>query len=71
MIDWKDGRNPRHTPLGMIAEMGFDGTLPKGNDSVNILGQFAKIEGCDWALQMIAALKMGTFLTDSDEELSM
>ena len=70
MKEWKDGRNPRSTPLGNIAEMAFDGKLPKGEKFVEMLMEFSKIDGCDWALHMIAALKMGHILTDNDEELT-
>jgi hypothetical protein len=68
MLEWKEGRNPRHTPLGMFAEMCFDGTIPRGMGFDRLLKEFAKIEGCDWALQMLAALRMGQFLMGDDEE---
>jgi hypothetical protein len=68
---WKERRNPRHTPLGMFAEMAFDGTLPKGTDFVNVLTEFAQIEGCDWAVHMLAALHMGYAVSDTDEEFDL
>jgi hypothetical protein len=68
MAEWTEGRNPRYTPLGKLAEMGFDGTLPKGHDFARLLMQFAKIEGCDWALHMLAALHMGHYVDRDDEE---
>lgn len=71
IADWKNGNNARHTPLGIIAEMAYDGTLPKGQSLDRILQQFAKIEGCDWALQMATALRMDDFITDGDEEVSL
>lgn len=52
---WNKG-NPRYTPLGKFAEIAFDGELPSGKEFVDLLGQFAKIEECDWARHMIAAL---------------
>jgi hypothetical protein len=65
--DWLEGRNPRHTPLGRFAEMGHDGQLGAGKEFVRKLEQFAKIEGCEWAVQMLAALHMGQFLHGDDE----
>ena len=62
--DW--GTNPRHTPLGMFAEMAFDGTLPQGDDLIRLLAQFAKIQGCDWAHHMIAALRCGDFILNGE-----
>jgi hypothetical protein len=70
-MEWTGQRNVRHTPLGMLAEMGYDGTMPKGVDFVKMLSEFAKIEGCDWALQMIAALHMGNSISDNDEEFAL
>ncbi len=66
MADW--GRNPRSTPLGKFAELCFDGELPSGHHFVRLLREFAKIEGCDWALHMLAALHMGDFILDNDSE---
>lgn len=71
LLEWKNGRNPRYTPLGKFAEHGFDGTLPKGEAFVRMLAEFAKIEGCDWALHMIAALQMGNFISPDGEEWSL
>jgi hypothetical protein len=39
----------------------IDGELPAGKRLVEILREFAKIEGCDWARHMIAALHSGHF----------
>jgi hypothetical protein len=36
-MGWRSGQNPRHTPLGMIAEMAYDGKLPKGAEFVRLL----------------------------------
>jgi hypothetical protein len=66
---WAEGDNPRQTPLGKLAEMAFDGNLPKGG-FMRLLHEFAKIEGCDWALHMIAALRMGDWVV-RDEEWSV
>ena len=71
LLDWKEGRNPRHTPLGKFAELCFDGEMPSGDDFFRLLREFAKIEGCDWALHMIAALRMGDFITEDDEEMRL
>lgn len=54
--------NPRHTPLGLFAELAFDGRLPKGQALIPILKQFARIKGCDWAGHMLAALRSGDFI---------
>ena len=58
-VDW--GVNPRATPLGKVAEFVVDGELPPGKKLLEILREFAKIEGCDWARHMIAALHSGHF----------
>ena len=68
VADWKEGRNPRHTPLGRFAEMGFDGHLGSGDKFVRVLEEFAKVEGCNWAVHMLAALHMGTFLVNNEEQ---
>lgn len=67
LADW--GRNPRSTPLGIFAELCFDGDLPRGQQFVRLLREFAKIEGCEWALHMLAALHMSSTVLDNDEEL--
>jgi hypothetical protein len=69
VADW--GRNPRSTPLGKFAEMCFDGNLPSGQHFVRLLCEFAKIEECDWALHMLAALHMGHIVMPNDDELSL
>ena len=43
-----------------------DGELPAGKKLVKILREFAKIEGCDWARHMIAALHSGHFYVQGE-----
>ncbi len=69
LSDW--GISPRHTPLGKFAELCFDGKMPKGEDFVRLLKQFAQIEGCEWAVHMLAALHMGDILSPTGEEWNL
>ncbi|MFL6764532.1 MAG: hypothetical protein ACJ8FO_04975 [Sphingomicrobium sp.] len=63
-VDW--GVNPRHTPLGIFAEMAFNDTLPAGEALGAVLTEFVKIQGCDWAQHMLAALLSGVFIVNGE-----
>jgi hypothetical protein len=52
--EWME--RPRFTPEAYFAERCHSGSMPSGEEFLDLLKQFARIKECDWARAMLAAL---------------
>ena len=52
--EWME--RPRFTPEALFAERCHAGSMPRGDDFLKLLEQFARIKECQWARDMLAAL---------------
>lgn len=53
--DWCDGTDLRSTPAGVFGGMLLDGGFASPDEMVKALRQFAKIEQCEWAREVLAS----------------